>query len=242
MRSLVAACLRQGGTRARKLSDFLAHARDPHELAALNRRVFPESGRLAILSPDVAESLAGISPFHPGLEAMRADVGAGDLFSLVSAWEMRTYMADVLLRDSDVMSMRHSIELRVPFVDRPLVEWLWRQPSRFKFDRRNPKSALAEAAADVLPPGLMNRRKRGFTLPFAIWMRKDLRPFIEDTLSPSSIGRSGLFSAGPARALWSSFLSGGDDRAWSRVWSLVVLVAFANRGRPDSPAAGQPQR
>src|SRR5580658_430606 len=132
---------------------------------------------------------------------MRDELGTDELYSLVSAWEMRTYMADVLLRDSDVMSMRHSLELRVPFVDRPLIEWFWQQPARLKDDKRHPKSILAEACADVLPPGIRNRKKRGFTLPFPIWMRKDLRPFIEDTFSPASVGRSGLFAPSPVRAL-----------------------------------------
>jgi asparagine synthase (glutamine-hydrolysing) len=236
LRSLVTECLRHGGVRSRKLSDILANARDVHELGALNRRVFSESSRLSVLAADVVDNLVSTSPFHPRLDSIRADVGIGDLFSVVSAWELRTYMADVLLRDSDVMSMQHSIELRVPFVDRPLIEWLWRQPSRFKGDRRHPKSALVEATVDILPPGLMNRKKRGFTLPFPIWMRKDLRPFIEDTLSPSSIGHSGLFSPKPVQALWKSFLKGNDAREWSRVWSLAMLVAFTNRNKSRGSA------
>jgi asparagine synthase (glutamine-hydrolysing) len=230
-RSLIAGSLNKGGARARKLSDFLRYARDAHEVAAMQRRVFSESSRMSMLSPGVVDLVKGASPFHPRLESMRSDVGEEDLFAVVSAWEMRTYMADVLLRDSDVMSMRQSLELRVPFIDRPLIEWLWRQPSRFKDDRRRPKSALAEATADILPPGLISRKKRGFTLPFPIWMRKELRPFLEDTLSPASLGLSGFFSAGPVRALWSAFESGGDNRDWSRVWSLAVLVAFVNRRR-----------
>jgi asparagine synthase (glutamine-hydrolysing) len=139
------------------------------------------------------------------------------------------------------MSMRHSLELRVPFIDRPLVEWIWRQPARFRDDRLRPKSALAEAASDVLPPGLAHRRKRGFTLPFPVWMRRELRPFLEDTFAPASVGRSGLFSAVPVRSLWTRFLSGAEDREWSRVWSLAVLIAFVNlrpadRCPPVSPA------
>ncbi len=147
-------------------------------------------------------------------------------------------MADVLLRDSDVMSMRHSLELRVPFIDRPLVEWIWRQPARFREDRRHPKSALAAAAADVLAPGVGERRKRGFTLPFPRWMRQPLRPFLEDTFSPASLSRSGLFSPPAVRALWERFAAGGEDREWSRVWSLAVLVAFVNLPRPGPAPAG----
>lgn len=231
LRSVVTGFLDLGGVRSRKLSDFLGHARDAHELNALNRRVFSESRRRSMLTPDVLAQVRDLGPFHPALNELRADVGAADMHSLVSAWELRTYMADVLLRDSDTMSMRHSLELRVPFIDRPFIEWLWRQPADFKQDPRHPKSVLADATADILPPGLLRRKKRGFTLPFPIWMRSDLRPFIDETFSETSVGRSGLFSVLPVQALWKTFLAGGDNREWSRVWSLAMLISFVNRKR-----------
>jgi asparagine synthase (glutamine-hydrolysing) len=143
---------------------------------------------------------------------------------------MRTYMADVLLRDSDVMSMRHSSSSGFRSSTGPWSNGFGASRSRFKDDRRNPKSALAEATADILPPGLLKRRKRGFTLPFPIWMRKDLRPFLEDTFAAESVGRSGFLSPGPVRDLWTKFANGGEDREWSRVWSIAILIAFANRG------------
>jgi asparagine synthase (glutamine-hydrolysing) len=237
LRALIASALERGGTRARKLSNFLLNARDPHELAALQRIVFPTGRRKSLLAADVWATIEGAAPFHPQLESLRAEIGTEDFFPVVSAWEMRTYMADVLLRDSDVMSMRNSLELRVPFVDRPLIEWLWRQPTAFKDDRRRPKSALAEATADILPPGMAQRKKRGFTMPFPNWMRTDLRPFLEDVFSPASVSRSGLFSTDAIRKLWNGFAAGGDDREWSRVWSMGVLVAFVNR----HPARSRPQ-
>ncbi len=229
LRRMLLKPLESGGVRARKLSDFLRNARDIQELASLQRRVFSESRLNSMLAPDLLEGSRSSTPFHPALSALRAEVGTGDSFQTLSAWELRTYMADVLLRDSDVMSMRHSIELRVPFIDRPLIEWLWGQPSSFKDDRRRPKSALAEATADILPPGLLKRKKRGFTLPFSIWMRKDLRPFLEETFSDSSVAQSGFFSPQPVQGLWRSFKVGGDDREWSRVWSIAILIAFTNR-------------
>lgn len=192
----------------------------------------------SLLSADVLAAIGQSSPFHPRLGALRDELGSPDLFSLVSAWEMRTYMADVLLRDSDAMSMSQSIELRVPFVDRPLVEWLWRQPARLRDDPRHPKSVLAEAAADVLPPGIGERPKRGFTLPFPVWMRRELRPFLDDAFAPASVGRSGLFAAGPVRRVWDRFAAGGEDRDWSRVWSLAVLIAFVNQRRTEPAALG----
>jgi asparagine synthase (glutamine-hydrolysing) len=217
------------GTRAMKLADFLSNAKDSHDVASLCRRVFSESLRRSILSPDVAALAAVAGPFHPRLASMRANVGERTAFSLVSAWETKTYMADVLLRDSDVMSMRNSIELRVPFVDRPLIEWMWSQPDSFKADRKRPKSVLADATADILPPGLKERRKRGFTFPFPIWMRRELRTFLEDTFSDANVAKSGFFSPGPVQALWKNFRDGGEDHQWSRVWSIAVLIAFINR-------------
>lgn len=230
--------LRAGDVRTRKLADVLEHASSLHELNAMYRRVFSEPMRRSLLGPDVLAALADQPPFHPELATLAGDLSHARLFETVSAWELRTYMADVLLRDSDVMSMRHSLELRVPFVDRPFVEWLWRQPSTFKDDRAHPKSALAAATADLLPPSLQSRRKRGFTLPFAVWMRRELHPFLDETFSAASVARSGLFAPAPVQQFWSGYLAGDDSRLWSRVWSLAVLIHFVNR--PRGPAAPPP--
>jgi asparagine synthase (glutamine-hydrolysing) len=231
VRAPLLARLRRGGTRARKLADFLQYARNLPDLGSLQRRVFSEPGRRVLLRPDALQALGDAPPHHPQLAVLAADLAGAGTFDTISAWELRTYMADVLLRDSDVMSMRHSLELRVPFVDRPLIEWLWRQPAAYKEDRKQPKGALAAAVADLLPPGLGQRRKQGFSLPFAVWMQRELRPFLEETFSNGSIDRSGLFARETVQKLWRDFLTGNDTREWSRVWSLAILVAFVNRPR-----------
>lgn len=234
-RGLVLRRLRRGDTRRRKLADFLEHARDLHELGALQRRVFSVPNQQGLLSADARAAVAGRSPFHPELETLAADLAPAGAFETISAWELRTYMTDVLLRDSDVMSMRHSLELRVPFVDRPLIEWLWRQPAAFKSDPAHAKTALRDAVRDLLPPGLLGPRpKRGFTLPFALWMKNELRPFLEETFSGAGLDRSGLFDATAVREAWRGFNAGSDPREWSRVWSLAVLVAFVNRRAPTA--------
>jgi asparagine synthase (glutamine-hydrolysing) len=229
LRDMVVGRLRNGDTRKRKLADFLQHARTLPEIAAMQRRVFDESSRHSLLVPEVRRGLPDSAPFHPEFADLAHElIGAGE-FEKISAWELRTYMADLLLRDSDVMSMQHSLELRVPFVDRPLIEWLWQQPARFKSDPAQPKSILAEAVRDILPPALMSRRKQGFTLPFPIWMKSELKPFLDETFSNVNVNRSGLFAREPVQALWKNFLARHDDRAWSRVWSLAMLIAFVNR-------------
>ena len=241
VRGAVLARLHRGDIRNRKLADFLEFAGNVHELGALQRRVFSEPMRRSLLAPEVRAILGDRAPFHPELATLAADLAGAGEFELISAWELRTYMADVLLRDSDVMSMRHSLELRVPFVDRPLIEWLWHQPAKFKNDRHYPKSPLSDATHEILPPGLATRRKRGFTLPFAIWMKRELRPFLDDAFSDASVARSGLFARTEVQQLWRGFVQGDDPREWSRVWSLAVLLAFTNRrGAAPSAAASKP--
>jgi asparagine synthase (glutamine-hydrolysing) len=228
----VIARLRRGDTRARKLADFLAHARTLNELCALQRRVIVEHDLQALMSPEARYPLNEPAPFHPQLATLASELGDAGSFETISAWELRTYMADVLLRDSDAMSMRHSLELRVPFVDRPFIEWLWRQPARFKFETFEFKRPLALAVNDLLPPAVASRKKQGFTLPLAVWMRKELRPFLEETFSAASIAQSGLFAVDAVQSRWQRFIAHHDTREWSRVWSLAMLVAFANRRRP----------
>ncbi|MDD2765443.1 MAG: asparagine synthase (glutamine-hydrolyzing) [Opitutaceae bacterium] len=220
--------LARGGVRSRKLADFLTHARDLHGLCSLQRRVFSTGLGYSLLHPDLRTGLTA-PPHHPRLDDLPAELAGADSFQTISAWELRTYMADVLLRDSDVMSMAHSLELRVPFIDGPFISWLWAQPARFKSGGGQAKSALADALRGLLPDEILRRKKRGFTLPFAVWMRRELKPFLDDTFSPAVIARTGLLDVSAVQAYWRNFLVHRDDREWSRVWSLAILIAFLNR-------------
>ena len=230
LRQTIVAQLRERpSSRARKLADFLAHARDLHELASLQRRVLPEAARLSLLAPEARAQAERLGPNHPMLEDFSFELIGADPFQVISAWELRTYMADVLLRDSDVFSMAHSLELRVPFVDRKLLEWLWPQRDYFKYDPNRAKRALADATSDVVPAAIRNRRKQGFTLPFPVWMRQELRPFLDDTFSNASLAACPWLQAAEVQQTWTAYKTGHDNRAWSRVWTLAVLIAFANR-------------
>jgi asparagine synthase (glutamine-hydrolysing) len=217
-----------GNTQQRKLADMLRHGKHAAALAMMQRRVFAESTRQALFNPEIDSAYAA----HPAEALLAEELADLDLQALNSAAELSGYMADVLLRDSDMMSMRHSLELRVPFVDRPLITWVAAQPSACKFTPHNPKSVLAAALDDVLPPAIHQRSKRGFTLPFAQWMLSPLRPFLEEIFSTRSVQQTGFFSAPAVQAQWLRFLSNTDSREWSRVWSLAMLIAFINRPRP----------
>lgn len=232
-RKSAVARLRTRGARARKLADFIDSARDLHELCSLQRRVLPESTRLSLLAPEARRITLRQGPHHPMLDDFVFDLLGADSFQTISAWELRTYMADVLLRDGDVFSMAHSLELRVPFVDSVLIEWLWSQPRAFKCQPGSPKSALADAVADLVPATIRSRCKQGFTLPFARWMRTELRPFLEETFSAVSLAACPWLDAPAVTREWQRFHRESDPRDWSRVWTLAILIAFANRRPPE---------
>src|SRR5262249_51933259 len=96
-----------------------------------------------------------------------------DVVNAISRLELQGYMANTLLRDTDAMSMAHSLEVRVPFVDVKLVEFVLSLPGEWKLDRDRadlPKPLLADAVTDLLPREFLARRKMGFALPFEKWM------------------------------------------------------------------------
>ena len=152
-----------------------------------------------------------------------------EMLSLISYAEGRTYMHDVLLRDTDQMSMAHALEVRVPLLDHKLVEYLMGLPDEHKISNGTPKRLLVESLAGLLPEEIVKRPKRGFTLPFEPWMRGGLRGFCEARLSPERVGSRGFFKPERVRGLWQSFLDGGASVSWSRLWILVVLEDWLER-------------
>jgi len=224
---------RRDDMRSQLLADWLGTAQDIHDLAAMRRRSFTETQRLALLAPEALRHAERLGPLHPLSEHLPLELSerGADVFQIVSAWELRSYASDILLRDSDTFSMAHSLELRVPLIDSGLVEWVWAQPTALKYDPRVTKFGLAEATRDLLPSGIVERKKQGFSLPFPLWMRGPLRPFMEACFSARALGDCPWLNADTARGLWTRFAAGGDSRAWSRVWSLAMLIQFCGRAQ-----------
>lgn len=154
-----------------------------------------------------------------------AEADGLDLLDQVSYLEARTYMANTLLRDSDQMSMAHSLELRVPLVDQKLAACVFRLSTQEKGFGREPKLLLRRAFERQLPAEVFRRKKMGFTLPFERWLRTSLRKQVEGTL------RSGLlWRPEAALAIWRDFERGRLD--WSRPWALYVMSSWVVRHLP----------
>jgi len=163
------------------------------------------------------------------LQQAYAGAPGADAFARISYAEARTYMHDVLLRDTDQMSMAHGLEVRVPLLDHKLVEYLMGLPDTQKRPDGIAKRLLVESLAGLLPDDIVHRPKQGFALPFAPWMRGALRRFCEERLEPGRTAARGLFRPEAVRRLWRAFLGGQGDGLWSRVWILVVLEEWLER-------------
>jgi len=142
------------------------------------------------------------------------------LLSKVSVAEINTYMQNVLLRDTDQMSMKSALEVRVPFLDHELVEFALGISDEHKYPNY-PKELLVESLGDLLPDEIVHRPKMGFVLPWEKWMKNELKSFCEDRLM--SLAKKPFFNKGELESLWSRFLKGDKEITWSRLWYLVVL-------------------
>jgi asparagine synthase (glutamine-hydrolysing) len=145
-----------------------------------------------------------------------------DPVNRVSYLEARGCMLNTLLRDADVMSMAHGVELRVPFLDPKLVELLFTLRGEWKLDSKLPKHLLIKALPKPLPSEVVGRRKRGFELPFEHWLRGSMRHELEATFAQIERGPlSDVFNADGIKDVWGRFLA--RKTSWSRPWSLFVL-------------------
>lgn len=141
--------------------------------------------------------------------------------------EQRGYLSMVLLRDIDAMSMAHSLEVRVPLLDRALAEVAPRISWRLKLRDGVGKWVLKEALRDLLPEDILFRPKMGFGLPYQVWMRRTLEPIVRDLLAPDRVRRRGAFDPDVTQGLVDRFYA-GDDLVWRRVWMLAVLEGWAS--------------
>lgn len=170
-------------------------------------------------------------PYVKMLQTAYENAGKAELFARISYAEARTYMHDVLMRDTDQMSMSHALEVRVPLLDHKLVEYLMGVPDMYKQSNGTPKSLLVSSLGDVLPRDVVHRPKQGFTLPFATWMRGDLRKFCEERLSPERISSRGIFDMDEVSRLWKAFIGGSSEVSWSRLWVLIALEEWLEQNQ-----------
>lgn len=118
---------------------------------------------------------------------------AKHLMDKVFYQDIKTYLPDDLLTITDRLSMAHSLELRVPFLDHKVVEYCAKIPWHLKLKLLRKKFLLKRLAKDYLPSEVIKHRKLGFASPMSTWLKSDLREYVKEDLSPGNLQRHGLF-------------------------------------------------
>ena len=142
------------------------------------------------------------------------------LFSQFTIAELLGYTQNVLLKDTDQFSMASALEVREPFFDYELVEYVLRIPDKIKFPKY-PKSLLVESIAPMLPDEIVHRKKMGFVFPWEKWMRNELKVFCRSSLG--NLAERGIVDGGKLMSKWDSFLNYRDGVLSSHLWHMVVL-------------------
>jgi asparagine synthase (glutamine-hydrolysing) len=161
------------------------------------------------------------SPWWSWLSDTVTQVSELDQFTAVSCLEARSYMVSTLLRDTDAMSMAHSLEVRVPFLHHPLVEYVTQLPESVKIGDGSPKALLVRAMGELLPKEVVRQPKRGFTFPWQEWLRGPLRKSVELSLNSLTPVLAQVLNQREVSSVWQSYLH--SKTSWSRPWSLYVL-------------------
>jgi asparagine synthase (glutamine-hydrolysing) len=155
-----------------------------------------------------------------------------DSFTSVSCFELQSYMLNTLLRDTDVVSMANSLEVRVPFLDHRLVEFVAGLPKSAKYSPGVTKPLLVESLSDVLPDNVVGQSKRTFTFPWEVWLRGPLGVRLSQDLANLTPQLQKFMNPRAVRGAWQNFVIGQTN--WSRPWSLYVLNEWVRRHLTDT--------
>jgi asparagine synthase (glutamine-hydrolysing) len=209
-----------------KLKRFARAAHMP----ALERHL----GFKEIFSADARGELRGRGPVSDPLDLYRARYaetrGAAPLARLQDA-DLGIYLVDDLLVKTDRMSMAHSIEARVPFLDPAVAELALALPSRHKVLGPATKRLLRRAVGPLVPREIVYGRKRGFSIPAAAWLRGPLLPFARELLSADSLRAHGVFEPAAVGRVLERHASGAEDLS-RQLWGLMAFTLWQRRAAP----------
>tara|TARA_B100001094_G_scaffold327465_1_gene385752 strand:- start:197 stop:655 length:459 start_codon:yes stop_codon:yes gene_type:complete len=144
---------------------------------------------------------------------------------MLLAVDMHTYLTDDILTKVDRMSMAHSLEVRSPFLDKDLIEFMATVPRRDKFTFFDRKRLLKQVAKSYLPSDILNRPKKGFSIPLGEWLRGPLRPWLEELLLSNSAQKRDLFSRNVLRRMIDDHLLMRRDYS-QQLWAMLMLESW----------------
>ena len=198
---------------------FVAASRAPGYLARLSH--FEHEARRALYTQEGSAAIA--LPNDEELDGAPA-LDAADPFSSVARDLLDSHLAERLLVKADRMTMAHSLEARVPFLDNQLVEFAFSVPARWKLRGQTRKYLLRKAFRNVLPPMILKRPKHAFDLPCASWLRTTLAPVVDDLFARPVLAN--FIDAERVGDLWRRHRSGAENHD-AQIWALMTLELWA---------------
>lgn len=202
-----------GRSNAEKMLDLIAGEKSAGGVARSLRRILSNS-RIKAMGVHVNQHA------HDDLEPSSV---RSDAFNAVSQAELVHYMGNTLLRDTDINSMRHCLEVRVPFLDLQLVNYVSALPGKTKY-RTVGKHLLRRAFSHSLPAHVAQRPKTGFALPVGKWMRNEMRESSEASLA--NLKRQSPLDPTEIDRFWKLFIDKPESTGWLRPMALVALGAY----------------
>jgi len=190
-----------------------------------------------ILTPQIRAQL--LAPLNDGhvprdpvdrLRARYAETAGAEPLARLQDVDLAPYLADDLLTKTDRMSMAHSVEIRVPFLDPVVAELALALPTSAKIRGLAKKRLLRSVAATLLPRQIARGAKRGFSIPMAAWLRGDLLPMARDLLAPAALKRGGVLDPGPVTRLLDEHVARRDDHSRA-LWGLLCFVLWQEQER-----------
>jgi asparagine synthase (glutamine-hydrolysing) len=200
--------------------------------------LFRDAAKRSLYSEDMAAITAGFDPL--GVHRAYYDrCDARDPLNRSLYVDLKTYLADDILVKVDRMSMAHGLEVRAPFLDHRVVEFVAALPAGLKLRGRTTKFILREAMRAVLPAAVLAKPKHGFEAPISRWLRHELRDLVEDLLFDPRAEQRGWFNPRTVKQLWADHHEGVRD-ARHQLWLLVVLELWCRAFVDRPPSAVSP--
>jgi asparagine synthase (glutamine-hydrolysing) len=162
-------------------------------------------------------------------------LGDGKSLNDILFMDMHQVLVNDMLVKVDLMSMAHSLEVRVPFLDYTVVDFAFSIPAEFKIDHTSSKKILRDTFRADLPAELFNRPKHGFEVPLLKWFRTGLRDMIEnDLLEDGFVEHQGLFELSSVKRLKHQVFSSHPGEAEARIWGLIVFQYWWKKFMTDN--------
>ena len=223
VRAAIRALPASSGIRQKAERTFLTRGADLDDLYFDNFAVFGRSAQTALFSPAMSEALGKIDPYDAYHRALNS-TDATSLLDKLLYTDTKTYLHELLMKQ-DQMSMAASIESRVPVLDHPLVEWVAKLPESMKLRGVTTKWILREAMRGRLPNEILDRKKMGFPVPVAPWLRGSWRFLLDEYVLGDRAKARGLFSESELRRLVAEHDAGVRNHA-ERLWALINLEVW----------------